>query len=466
MAARPEDVDIAASAARGSSPPEDRRGFVYRACFFLGAGILFPWNSYITAVDYFERVHPGKHVDRVFGVLYFLPNLLMLVLVLRFGNLVPPGARVRLGFCLFLLCLLVPAFTSNLGVLCAGIALNGVADALAQGSLFAQVASMPETYTQALMGGTSLSGLIVSLLRVVTKASFPSTDSGAAASASTYFVAAALWVLACLVLYGELERSEVFRWHVARAARARRAGEVREGVREGVRDVWENGDGDEYESELALTNAASSSSSSSSLVGMNRTRTSRTRRGMWRVEDDEGPGPGTTLRDAVAIASRVKHHAFAVAVTYVVTLSIFPGVLAEDLRDDSMGEWFPVALIAAFNLADVVGKCVPGVYPAAATAFSPRTMAAMAAARVLFVPAFMATAGLSSDGSSGGGVVSAGVVLTLALGVTNGWYSASVMMTAPKAVSAAECEACGTIMVFFLLSGLTIGAFCGWLWLV
>lgn len=53
-------MDIAASAARGSFPPEDRRGFVYRACFFLGAGILFPWNSYITAVDYFERVHPGN----------------------------------------------------------------------------------------------------------------------------------------------------------------------------------------------------------------------------------------------------------------------------------------------------------------------------------------------------------------------------------------------------------------------
>lgn len=453
MAARPEDVDIAASAARGSSPPEDRRGFVYRACFFLGAGILFPWNSYITAVDYFERVHPGKHVDRVFGVLYFLPNLLMLVLVLRFGNLVPPGVRVRLGFSLFLLCLLVPAFTSNLGILCAGIALNGVADALAQGSLFAQVASMPETYTQALMAGTSLSGLIVSVLRVVTKASFPATDSGAASSASVYFVCAALWVLACLYLYGELEAAEVFRWHVARAARARRAGEAAAAGAAG--EV-----GEEYESELALTNAASSSSS---LVGIGTRNTNR--RGMWRVEDGTRRAAGTTLRDAAAIASRVRYHAFAVAITYVVTLSIFPGVLAEDLRDDSMGDWFPVALIAAFNLADVLGKCVPGVYPVAATAFSPRTMAAMAAARVLFVPAFTVVARWS-DGSSGGGVVAPGVALTLALGVTNGWYSASVMMTAPKAVSAAECEACGTIMVFFLLCGLTAGAFCGWLWLV
>ena len=173
---------------------------------------------------------------------------------------------------------------------------------------------------------------------------------------------AALWLLACLYLYGELERSDVFRWHVANAARARRAGAAGE-------------DGEEYESELAMNDAASSSS----FVGIG-TRASN-RRGMWRVEDGTRRA-GTTLRDAAAIAWRVKYHAFAVAITYVVTLSIFPGVLAEDLRDDAMGDWFTVALIAAFNLADVVGKCVPGVYPAAATAFSPRTMAGAAAARV------------------------------------------------------------------------------------
>ena len=218
MALGPDDVHLAVSSAAGSVPPDDRAWFVYRACFFLGAGILFPWNSYITAVDYFERVHPGRHVDRVFGVLYFLPNLLSLMLVLRFGFLVPPGVRVRLGFGLFLVCLLVPAFFSaNLGVLCVGIALNGVADAVAQGSLFALVASMPTMYTQALMGGTSLSGLIVSILRILTKASFPSTESGAGKSAAVYFVVAALWVLACVYVYGQLEKSEVYRWHRANA---------------------------------------------------------------------------------------------------------------------------------------------------------------------------------------------------------------------------------------------------------
>ena len=440
MALGPEDVHLAVSSAAGSVPPDDRAWFVYRACFFLGAGILFPWNSYITAVDYFERVHPGKHVDRVFGVLYFLPNLLSLMLVLRFGFLVPPGVRVRLGFGLFLVCLLVPAFFSaNLGVLCVGIALNGVADAVAQGSLFALVASMPTMYTQALMGGTSLSGLIVSILRILTKASFPSTESGAGMSAAVYFVVAALWVLACVYVYGQLEKSEVYRWHRANA-RSKAALEEEE---------------DEYESERSLTGIGASNTNSSSIDS----NLARSRRGMWRVEEGTRR-TGTTFKDGLKILRQIKHHAFTVACVYAITLSIFPGVLAEDLRDDSMGDWFPLVLITAFNLADVIGKCVPGVFPSAATMFSPRTMAALAGSRVLFIPAFLSV----SRGSRS--QVGSGVVLTLALGVTNGWYSAVVMMTAPKVVGAKECEACGTIMVFFLLLGLTTGAFCGWLWLV
>jgi equilibrative nucleoside transporter 1/2/3 len=48
--------------------PEDVGNRVYWICFVLGAGILFPWNAYITAVDYFEVLYPGRHIDRVLGV--------------------------------------------------------------------------------------------------------------------------------------------------------------------------------------------------------------------------------------------------------------------------------------------------------------------------------------------------------------------------------------------------------------
>jgi equilibrative nucleoside transporter 1/2/3 len=43
-----------------------------------------------------------------------------------------------------------------------------------------------------------------------------------------------------------------------------------------------------------------------------------------------------------------------------VTLSIFPGVLAEDVHSAQLGSWYPIWLIAAFNLADAAGKAAPG----------------------------------------------------------------------------------------------------------
>jgi hypothetical protein len=33
-----------------AAPPEDAGNRAYWMCFLLGAGILFPWNAYITAV--------------------------------------------------------------------------------------------------------------------------------------------------------------------------------------------------------------------------------------------------------------------------------------------------------------------------------------------------------------------------------------------------------------------------------
>lgn len=43
-----------------------------------------------------------------------------------------------------------------------------------------------------------------------------------------------------------------------------------------------------------------------------------------------------------------------------VTLSIFPGVLAEDLFSARLGDWYPVLLIALYNVADWAGKALAG----------------------------------------------------------------------------------------------------------
>ena len=52
----PAPAPSAAAAAAAAAPPEDVNNRAYWICFVLGAGILFPWNAYITAVDYFEML--------------------------------------------------------------------------------------------------------------------------------------------------------------------------------------------------------------------------------------------------------------------------------------------------------------------------------------------------------------------------------------------------------------------------
>ncbi|KAG7032273.1 Equilibrative nucleotide transporter 1, partial [Cucurbita argyrosperma subsp. argyrosperma] len=37
---------------------------------------FFPWNAFITAVDYFAYIYPNTHVDRIFPVAYTLAHLI------------------------------------------------------------------------------------------------------------------------------------------------------------------------------------------------------------------------------------------------------------------------------------------------------------------------------------------------------------------------------------------------------
>lgn len=44
-----------------------------------------------------------------------------------------------------------------------------------------------------------------------------------------------------------------------------------------------------------------------------------------------------------------------IAVTYFITLCLFPG-LESEIRHCVLGEWLPILVMAVFNLSDFVGK--------------------------------------------------------------------------------------------------------------
>lgn len=150
--------------------PKDDYNLAYVVFFVLGAGFLLPWNSFISAVDYFDVLYPNTHTDRVFALAYMIPCLLSLSALTFYGREYTSRVRTNGGLLTFLcMVVLVPLMdeiwiTGNKGTrtthyLTVGAAsVLGIADALVQGSLVGAAGELPERYMQALMAGTAASG--------------------------------------------------------------------------------------------------------------------------------------------------------------------------------------------------------------------------------------------------------------------------------------------------------------------
>ncbi|CAI5536747.1 unnamed protein product [Closterium sp. Naga37s-1] len=219
--------------------PPDRFYLAYFIFLLLGVGFLLPWNAFITAVDYFYLLYPTAHVATLFCVAYMFANLGTLILVLLYGQHVPSRTRIVNGFIAFtLLVLLVPALDAlsapgaippnavqdadspavattpamnpaassplALALTVAAVAASGAIDAVVQGSLFGMAGELHERYTQALAAGTSVSGIVVSVVRILTKAVLPNTPTGLRLSAHLYFLLSALILLVCLLAFRRL----------------------------------------------------------------------------------------------------------------------------------------------------------------------------------------------------------------------------------------------------------------------
>lgn len=74
---------------------------------------------------------------------------------------------------------------------------------------------------------------------------------------------------------------------------------------------------------------------------------------------DPRPPPALLLHRYV-VARVIWADMLSIAVTYFITLCLFPG-LESEIRHCILGEWLPILIMAVFNLSDFVGKvgCPP-----------------------------------------------------------------------------------------------------------
>ncbi|KAI5640039.1 hypothetical protein M9H77_00399 [Catharanthus roseus] len=97
---------------------KDKFHITYIIHFILGAGNLVPWNSFVTAVDYFDYLYPNRHIDK--------------------------RKHTEVAF----------------GILVFGLIICGLADGLTSGSLMGVTGELPGRYMQATITGNASSGIV------------------------------------------------------------------------------------------------------------------------------------------------------------------------------------------------------------------------------------------------------------------------------------------------------------------
>ena len=113
-----------------------------------------------------------------------------------------------------------------LTVLC--IAVVAVGSGVQQASLYGYVASFPPRYTQALMTGEGLAGLVVSVNRIVTKASVSNDKAGLTKSTYVFFALGVTLILSAALIFRRIYYSAFARGHLMRSHSLERTPSFRE----------------------------------------------------------------------------------------------------------------------------------------------------------------------------------------------------------------------------------------------
>ncbi|PRQ41166.1 putative equilibrative nucleoside transporter, major facilitator superfamily [Rosa chinensis] len=303
-------------AAAPNKVPNDPFHLTYIIYFTLGLGYLLPWNAFITAVDYFTYLYPDASVDRIFSVAYMLVGLVVLLIIVFYAQKSDAYVRINVGLALFVVSLLiVPVLDlvyiqgrvglyAGFYVTVAAVALSGLADALVQGSLIGAAGELPEKYMQAIVAGTAGSGVLVSFLRILTKAVYPQTGEGLRKSANLYFAVGIVVMVICIVFYNVAPRIPVMK----------------------------------YYAELKIQT-------------------------INEEKELKGPLTGSVLRSTLwGVVGSVKWYGIGILLIYIVTLAIFPGYITEDVHSELLKDWYAVILITGYNVFDLVGKALTSVY--------------------------------------------------------------------------------------------------------
>lgn len=469
----------------------------YIIFFCLGVGSLLPWNAFITAASYYQRRFCNEAFENsfesYFSMFYTASQPLGLLFTIYYKKNFTSKSFVSIPLIIYTfifvwttLFVLLHKFPARLlfGITLICTFICGICSSVMNGGLFGISGILPSAQTAAIMIGQGLVGFLVSLTSLVITAANKRTDScsnddntsvdddGSSCNyndidygAFIFFLLATIMLAICICLFFILLRLKFIRYfmklHLQEDIEVAKV--QNEVERNPLQTSLLTGPGEEAKAQQVVSETQVNPStpskdrqSSSNRQDSGQPRTASSRSSMTM--------PLVSHAEVFSILYTIRGPAIAVAITYMMSLSVFPSLLVQIQSVDNCTShqrivndlWIPL-LFVIFNLGDFLGR-VSGQYWPKQSFITADNVWMFTSARILMIIALFFCKVANTQLPILFPFDAAPIILLFALGFSNGFYANLCMMFGPTLVSPQDASLAGTIMVFCLCTGLLIGA--------
>ncbi|CAJ1052869.1 equilibrative nucleoside transporter 2-like [Xyrichtys novacula] len=422
------------SSEKEQTPPADHCHAVGLIIFILGVGTLLPWNFFMTASQYFNgRLNDANitengmtkdyNYDSWMALLSQLPLLMFTLLNSFLYQWVKERFRVAFSLVLiFVLFSLTAALVqvpmkpdTFFSVTMATIWFINMCSAVLQGSLFGVVGLFPPRYSTLFMSGQGLAGIFAALAMLLSILS--NADKNAAALG--YFITPCVATLGTLLCYLMLPHLKFARFYLNRSQT------------------------DGLETALTLLNDTVEKSPNQNSKEVMAKETNQQR------------------SSVLAVFKKIWLMAFCVTCVFAVTLSVFPVITVRVqtiyTENEAWKKIFTcVCCFIVFNAMDLLGRSAPSFvqWPSERSLLFPVAVLL----RLIFIPLLMFCNVQNSKLPVFFSHDCAFVIIMAMFSFSNGYLASLCMAYAPQFVKNADRETAGSLMTFFLVLGLAVGA--------
>eukprot|EP00040_Diaphanoeca_grandis_P020660 m.109889 g.109889 ORF g.109889 m.109889 type:complete len:446 (+) comp27996_c0_seq1:263-1600(+) len=409
----PDVNDDVADDSLTAPSPRDSFKLVIIAMVVCGAGVLLPFNTFVAASDFLENRYSKYDPEFYIPFIYIWGTSLSVAFNTFFVmDRVSVYWRIRFGYILFLAgFVLFPVIESSVesstlsreggwGTLLSTVVLITIGSGIQQSSIYGFASILGSSYTMSVMFGESVAGVLVSFNRIVTKLAYDSSEESVTESTFVFVYITIGCIIGCVLVSEKVYRSSFVAFAFTR----------------------------KYEG-LAAEREQMRLNPNAPKVTVNR----------WEI------------------AKQIQYSLASVFMSFLVTMSLFPGVVTI-APSERWGDWLPVVVIATFNVGDLVGKTLPflGIKFLKFTAWSQWGLFLFAMSRLVFFPLLVLTATPKQHPIFGGEWPV--TLLTFVFAISGGYTATIAMTLGSEMVSPDKKEVAGNVMTLALLCGLSIGA--------